>query len=121
MRPTPSEVLCALVAALILVEACRRPAHPPTADDELAELSAALEGLETTLPAARLLCASLAEHERRFCDGRLDALEDAATVARGLLVSAAACREQADAACLREARDTAATLLPVLRQVAGAP
>lgn len=113
------ELLWLAALAVGGAQACRGARSPDA--DELADLRTALDAAELVAPYARAACSGLPDPEqRRLCHGALDATDEAALVASQVLASAEACREQADAACLEQARESARVLLPRLRRQAPA-
>ena len=114
-RLTLAEGLCLLAAGALAVEACRLQG-PTSTGDALRDLALAIESAEAAVPLARASCALVqAPDQRRYCEGSVDAVEEAALVGRQLLASVEACRDEGDEECVQGAAETASTLLRVLR------
>ncbi len=104
----------AWLAVGVVLAACRQPAAPT--GDALDQLAVAVERAEASAPLARAACGLVPDPDRRrYCEGAVDAVEEAALVGRQLLASVATCREEQDADCVAGATATAARLLRVLR------
>ncbi len=109
-------VKLALLGGIVGLEACRGPRAPEPA--ELAEARALVTTARITLPLARTTCPLVADR-MPYCEGTLDALEDALAIAEPLLASCPAGapepdRSQCEANRLEEMR----ARLPELRRLA---
>lgn len=114
-RFTLAEALCLLAVGGLVVEACR-PQAPASTGDTLRDLALAIESAEAAVPLARASCALVpSPDQRRYCEGSVDAVEEAALVGRQLLASVEACREEGDEECVLGAVEAATRLLRVLR------
>lgn len=114
-RPTLSEALTILACVGMMVGACRAP-QPALTGDDLRDLALAIEVAETAAPLARAACAAIPDEvQRRYCDGSLDAVDDAVLVGRQLLDTAHECQDEQDDECLANALETARKLLLILR------
>ena len=113
--------LLLLVVGLATCLACRAPQPQPTGDT-LRDLALAIEAAEAASPFARAACSVIPDDtQRRYCDGSLDAVDEAVLVGRQLLDTANDCRDEQDGECLANAVSTASKLLRVLRPQAPAP
>lgn len=120
-RPTLSEALTILACVGMAFGACRAPASPSTGDT-LHDLALAIEAAERAAPLARAACAVIPDDtQRRYCDGSLDAIDEAVLVGRQLLDTANDCQDEHDGECLANAVETASKLLRVLRPQHAAP
>lgn len=113
--------LALLTVGLATCLACRAPQPQPTGDT-LRDLALAIEAAERAAPFARAACSVIPDHQQRaYCDGSLDAIDEAVLVGRQLLDTAGACQDEQDGECLANAVETASKLLRVLRPQAHAP
>lgn len=120
-RPTLSEALTVLAVVAMVAGACRAPQPQPTGDT-LRDLALAIEAAERAAPLARAACSVIPdETQRRYCDGSLDAIDEAVIIGRQLLDTAHTCQDEQDGECLANAVSTASKLLRVLRPQAPAP
>lgn len=120
-RPTLSEALTILACVGMMVEACRAPQTPSTGDT-LHDLALAIEAAEAAAPFARAACSVIPDHQQRaYCDGSLDAIDEAVIIGRQLLDTASECQDEQDGECLANALETASKLLRVLRPQHPAP
>lgn len=120
-RPTLSEALTILACVGMMVGACRAPQTPSTGDT-LHDLALAIEAAEAAAPFARAACSVIPDDtQRRYCDGSLDAIDEAVLVGRQLLDTASECQDEQDGECLANALETASKLLRVLRPQRAAP
>lgn len=120
-RLTLSEALTILACVGVMVGACRTPASPSTGDT-LRDLALAIEAAEVAAPLARAACSVIPDHQqRRYCDGSLDAIDEAVIIGRQLLDTASECQDEQDGECLANALETATKLLRVLRPQRAAP
>lgn len=121
LRLTLGEGLTVLACAAMVFGACRTPASPSTGDT-LHDLALAIEVAERSAPLARAACSVIPDDtQRRYCDGSLDAVDEAALVGRQLLDTASECQDEQDGECLANAVETASKLLRVLRPQHAAP
>lgn len=117
MKPRAYELLFFLALALALVApSCRPPAAVPSRD-ELEELAELVDLGRRAQPLALEACALLPSTARHICEGLVDGADDVLVIAGPLIDQVAVCREEADEACLEEARGTARKLLPELRRL----
>lgn len=121
LRMTLSEALTVLACAGMAFGACRAPQPQPTGDT-LRDLALAIEAAEAAAPFARAACSVIPDHQQRaYCDGSLDAIDEAVIIGRQLLETANDCRDEQDGECLANAVETASKLLRVLRPQHAAP
>lgn len=110
-----------LVVGLATCLACRAPQPQPTGDT-LRDLALAIEAAEAASPFARAACSVIPDHQQRaYCDGSLDAIDEAVLIGRQLLDTAHTCQDEQDEQCMENAVETASKLLRVLRPQAPAP
>ena len=122
LRLTLSEGLTILACAAMAFGACRAPQPPASTGNALHDLALAIEAAETAAPFARAACSVIPDHQQRaYCDGSLDAIDEAVIIGRQLLDTASGCRDEQDGECLANAVETASKLLRVLRPQAPAP
>lgn len=120
-RMTLSEALTILACAAMAFGACRAPASPSTGN-ALHDLALAIEAAEAAAPFARAACSVIPDHQQRaYCDGSLDAIDEAVIIGRQLLATASECRDAQDEECMANALETATKLLRVLRPQHAAP
>lgn len=120
-RPTLSEALTILAVVAMAFGACRAPQPQPTGDT-LRDLALAIEAAEAASPFARAACSVIPDDtQRRYCDGSLDAVDEAVIIGRQLLDTAGACQDEQDEQCMENALETADKLLRVLRPQHAAP
>jgi len=114
-------LLLLLVVGLATCLSCRAP-QPTSTGDTLHDLALAIEAAEAAAPLARAACSVIPDDtQRRYCDGSLDAVDEAVLVGRQLLDTANDCRDEQDGECLANALETASKLLRVLRPQRAAP
>lgn len=121
-RPTLSEALTILAVVAMAFGACRAPQPPASTGNALHDLALAIEAAEVAAPYARAACSVIPDEvQRRYCDGSLDAIDEAVLIGRQLLDTAHTCQDEQDGECLANAVETASKLLRVLRPQAPAP
>lgn len=114
-------LLLLLVVGLATCLSCRAPASPSTGDT-LHDLALAIEAAEAAAPFARAACSVIPDDtQRRYCDGSLDAIDEAVLVGRQLLDTANDCQDAQGEECMTNALETATKLLRVLRPQHAAP
>ena len=122
LRLTLSEALTILACAGMAFGACRAPQPPATTGDTLKDLALAIEAAEIAAPYARAACAVIPDDtQRAYCDGSLDAIDEAVLIGRQLLDTASECQDEQDEECMANALETANKLLRVLRPQHAAP